>query len=59
METCDLLEKWRYGVKNGLVHLSESQRGQKAHEGGCHTWDMKVCAAVCDMAWKSDQRDWV
>ena len=23
METCDLLEKWRDGVKNDLVHLSE------------------------------------
>ena len=33
METCDLLEKWRDGVKNELVHLSESQRGQKARRG--------------------------
>ena len=30
METCDLLEKWRDGVKNDLVHLSENQRGQEA-----------------------------
>ena len=30
METYDLLEKWRDGVKNDLVHLSENQRGQEA-----------------------------
>ena len=33
METCDLLEKWRDGVKNDLVHLSDNQRGQKARGG--------------------------
>ena len=30
METYDLLEKWRDGAKNDLVHLSENQRGQEA-----------------------------
>lgn len=43
METCDLLEKWRDGVKNDLVHLSE--KGPWGEGFVIYG----ICAAVCDM----------
>lgn len=51
METCDLLEKWRDGVKNDLVHLSENQRGQEARGRRVLSYIGYVHVGMCCCLW--------